>query len=61
MLKYLDFNITEPYREGNCTDITWETFQQYRSEVKISKKFNDYLKLMGLILKHNAPNSPPLI
>ena len=38
MIKYLDFNITEPYREGNRTDITWKTFQQYRDEAKISKK-----------------------
>ena len=44
MLKYLDFNLPEPHREGNRTDITQETFQQYRDEVKISKKFNDYLK-----------------
>ena len=39
MLKYLEFIITEPYREGNRTDLTWKTFQQYRDDVKISKKF----------------------
>ena len=44
MLKYLDFNITEPYRDGNRTDITWEIFQQYRDEAKISKRLNPSYK-----------------
>ena len=55
MLKYLDFNITEPYREGNRTDITWETFQQYRNEAKISKKFNDYLKGKKVVIVGPSP------
>ena len=55
MLKYLDFNLTEPYREGNRTDITWETFQQYRDEVKISKKFNDYLKGKKVVIVGPSP------
>ena len=55
MIKYLDFNIQEPYREGNRTDITWDTFQQYRDEVKISKKFNDYLKGKSIVIVGPSP------
>lgn len=55
MLKYLDFVVPEPYREGGRTDLTWETFQQYRKEVNISKKFNDYLKNKSVIIVGPSP------
>ena len=55
MLKYLDFNIQEPYRDGNRKDITWEIFQQYRNEAKISKKFNDYLKGKKVVIVGPSP------
>ena len=55
MIKYLDFNIQEPYRDGNRTDITWDIFQQYRDEAKISKKFNDYLKGKSVVIVGPSP------
>ena len=50
MIKFIDFNVKEPYRDGNRTDLTWETFQQYRDEVKISKKYNDYLRNKSIVI-----------
>ena len=46
MIKYLDFVLPEPDRHGadkpnHKTTLTWETLQKFRSEVRISKKFND--------------------
>ena len=55
MIKYLDFVLPEPDRDGNRTDITWETFQQYRDEVKISKKFNNYLKDKKVVIVGPSP------
>ncbi len=55
MLKFIDFNVKEPHRDGNRTDLTWETFQQYRDEVKISKKFNDYLKGKTVVIVGPSP------
>lgn len=55
MIKYIDFNIKEPYRDGSRTDLTWETFQQYRNEVRISKKFNDYLKNKSVVIVGPSP------
>jgi len=55
MIKYLDFNVQEPYRDGERTDLTWETLQQYRDEVRISKKFNDYLKGKSVVIVGPSP------
>ena len=55
MIKYLDFNVKEPDRWGNRTDLTWEIFQQYRDEVKISKKFNNYLKDKKVVIVGPSP------
>ncbi len=55
MIKYLDFNIAEPYRDGNRTDLNWETFHKYRKEVKISKNFNDYLKGKSVVIVGPSP------
>tara|TARA_Y100000361_G_C11135046_1_gene331360 strand:- start:492 stop:1241 length:750 start_codon:yes stop_codon:yes gene_type:complete len=55
MIKFIDFNVKEPYRDGNRTDLTWETFQQYRDEVKISKKYNDYLRNKSIVIVGPSP------
>ena len=55
MIKYLDFNIAEPYRDGNRTNLNWETFHKYRKEVKISKNFNDYLKGKSVVIVGPSP------
>ena len=55
MIKYLDFNVAEPHRWGNRTDLDWDTFQEYRDEVKISKKFNDYLKNKSVVVVGPSP------
>lgn len=60
MLKYLDFILPEPDRHGadkpnHKTDLTWETLQKYRNEVRISKKFNDYLKGKSVIIVGPSP------
>jgi len=55
MLKYLDFVIPEPYRDGNRTDLTWETFQEFRDSAVISKKFNDYLKGKKVVIVGPSP------
>ena len=55
MIKFIDFNVKEPYRDGSRTDLTWETFQQYRDEVKISKSFNDYLKNKSVVIVGPSP------
>ena len=55
MIKYLDFNVKEPNRNGERTDLTWDTFQKYRDEVKISKKFNDFVKDKSIIIVGPSP------
>lgn len=55
MIKYLDFNVKEPYRDGERTDLTWDTFQKYRENVVISKKFNDYVKGKSIIIVGPSP------
>lgn len=55
MIKTLPFKTPEPDRFGSDTSLTWEEFQQFRSDVKISKKFNDYLKGKNVILVGPSP------
>jgi hypothetical protein len=55
MIKYLDFNVQEPDRTGERTDLTWDTFQLYRNEVRISKRFNDYVKGKSIIIVGPSP------
>ncbi len=50
MINHLPFNIPEPDRFGNNSSLTWNQLQQFRNNVKISKKFNDYLKGKNVIL-----------
>lgn len=55
MISYLNFNVTEPFREGNRMDLTWDILQKYRNQVSISKKFNDYLKGKSVIVVGPSP------
>ena len=55
MISYLNFNVAEPFREGNRMDLTWDILQKYRNQVSISKKFNDYLKGKSVVVVGPSP------
>ena len=55
MIKYLDFILPEPDRNGNRTDLTWNELQSFRDNVRISKKFNDYVKNKSVVIVGPAP------
>ena len=60
MIKYLNYILPEPDRYGADKpdykiNLTWETFQSFRNEARISKKFNDFLKGKSVVLVGPSP------
>ena len=53
--KLIEFNIPEPFRFGNRTDTTKEDLKTVRDDVKISSKFNEFLKDKSVIVIGPSP------
>ena len=54
--RLVEFNIPEPHRFGNKTDSTIEDLNTVREDVKISSKFNEYLKEKSVIVVGPSPH-----
>ena len=53
--RLVEFNIPEPHRFGNKVDATIEDLATVREDVKISSKFNEYLRGKSVIVVGPSP------
>ena len=53
--KIIEFNVPEPYRFGNRLDTTKSDLQEVRNDVKISSKFNQFVKDKSVIVIGPSP------